>query len=93
MRHSLDNRTNSNKEFANGQKNDHQYTGLRMKSEVAKGVMDISFTSDEDGVTSEKYYDTVKGLKSKPRTLEVSIVEPENKQQNYKQLRNTRGVS
>ena len=77
MRHSLENRTNSNKEFANGQKNDHQYIGLRMKSEVAKGVMDISFTSDEDGVTSEKYYDTVKGLKSKPRTLEVSIVEPE----------------
>ena len=37
-----------------------KYQGLRLKQNALKGVMDISFTSDEADVVSERYFDTVK---------------------------------
>jgi hypothetical protein len=52
LRHSLENRAATSLS--------KRYQGLRLKKNALKGVMDISFTSDEADVVSERYFDTVK---------------------------------
>lgn len=50
-------------------------TGLRLKSQALRGVMEISFTSDEDSNNgSDRYFDTEKQKlksQSQSRTLEA----------------------
>ncbi|TNV82682.1 hypothetical protein FGO68_gene8020 [Halteria grandinella] len=65
LRHSLENRA------ATSLSQNKKYQGLRLKQNALKGVMDISFTSDEADVVSERYFDTVKAqARSLPRTEE-----------------------
>lgn len=71
LRYSLENRATLSQ--------NKKYQGLRLKQTALKGVMDISFTSDEADVVSERYFDTVKAqARSLPRTAEPTT---------YQQLR------